>query len=227
MPRLCLALLLLMPACDSRTGDPAPALSTPTSAAASRQSTANSKATAFWKWFSANAALLHSNVDVVHASDRITAELSKVHADLIAEVGVQDGVHTLVLSANGIADLFPVVREVYGARPAISGWKVVAFRQRQKLGNEPILIQLGPLEVDLTQARFTARRADSRLDVRLYVPAARERSALMQLGFLILDHTLGEHEVETKVGGLEFFPLEQAPASARPISELSARVDSL
>jgi hypothetical protein len=38
---------------------------------------------------------------------------------------------------------------------------------------------------------------------------------------------LGEYDMETKIGGIEFAALDAAPASAKPLTELPAMVDAL
>jgi len=54
-----------------------------------------------------------------------------------------------------------------------------------------------------------------------------ERAIWGQIGYLFLDQALGEHDVETKVGPIQFFPSSAHPEAARyPFPELPAIFDA-
>src|SRR5687768_6873629 len=72
---------------------------------------------AFWKWFGAHAAELHAG-GLQAAMERTTAELQKVHPGVITEIGDEGETSTLVISADGIKDVFPAVEQIVAARPA-------------------------------------------------------------------------------------------------------------
>jgi len=118
-----------------------------------------------------------------------------------------------------------VVRTV-SAAPPVPGWKVVAFRQ-------PIpdfQINLGSSQVSAETVKWLEMgERPGNLDIALYVPhpdpkATRE---MQQVGFLALDHTLGEFDTMTKIGGIDFQHDSLAVPEAQPLSTLPFRLGLL
>jgi hypothetical protein len=185
----------------------------------------NAKVATFWKWFAENAPSLKSEADLQNVGGRITTELGKVHAGVFAEVGDDGTERRLVISADGRKELFPFVQGLYDQRPNIQGWKIQAFRQRADPA--AFSITLGDVAVDPSKVRFVSSRNDSALDVYVFIPNYKPGPAMERVSFLLLDHLLGEYDVETRVRGIGFEPLEKAPETARPIAELPGVVDAL
>lgn len=181
--------------------------------------------TAFWRWFAANAAALRADTDLQQAMERIGAELERVDPGVIAEIAKDGDKRTLILSADGDKDLFPVVQAVYARRPTVEGWEIVAFRPRSDLSNS--IEMEGSKVKKMSDVKFIAERAGDKLDVRLFIPAYTETEQMQLIGFLLLDHAVGEYDMETKIGGVEFDSIAHAPRSAKSLTELPALVDAL
>jgi len=193
----------------------------------SATTTTGDQVAAFWTWFGANAAALHGD-EPEQAMNKITDELVKVDRGVIAEIALDGDTRTLVVSADGKRDSFPAVEKIVAAKPAapIAGWKVVAFRQRSN-GELPVLESDGT-KISLASTRFVATPAGDKLDLTVFVPGpGMDDDTRAQFGFLVLDHTIGEYDMETRIAGIDFAPIEKAPAAAKPIAELPAMVDAL
>jgi len=181
-------------------------------------------AATFWAWFSEHAAELRGTTDLRAVMERISTELERSYPGVFAEIGVDGDQHVLVISADGDKKRFAGVQEVYAARPALAGWKIVAFRQR----DPSFSIEMEGKSVDPKIAKFIGRPGVGTLDIQVYLPAYQRDDVVMRkLGFIVLDHVLGEYDMETKIGGIEFAALDAAPASAKPLTELPAMVDAL
>jgi hypothetical protein len=223
-----LTLVCLLALCACKGASPAPATETATGTPATAAAPAAApvavdpaKVDAFWTWFQAHAAELRADKDYQHTMESISAELEKVHPGVFAEIGgTPNGDPKLVISVDGKKDLFPVVQAVYAKRPSVPGWAIVAFRQR----DTGMKIDMGGKTLDPATITFAAQKGRL-LDLTLYVPAYDK--SLDQALFVLLDHVVGEYDMETKIGGIEFAPLDRAPSSARPLTELPAAVDAV
>ncbi|KIA76270.1 hypothetical protein DB43_AO00090 [Parachlamydia acanthamoebae] len=86
----------------------------------------------FLEWFSNNAEdyfYFEKNQDVLFSN--LHASLSKVHPDLVFEFSqvLEDGTKELVISADGIKSLFPIVVNLVSQAPFFKKWTIIAFRQ--------------------------------------------------------------------------------------------------
>ena len=179
----------------------------------------------FWDWFSDEAPSLWT-ASKVDAMQRIQRELEKQHHGVLAEIGSDGGGRLLVLTADGERSVFPMIQQLFAARPNVKGWKIVAFRQREA---KPFSkISMNNRELDPATLRYVARRENDKLDIKLYVPGYTDGDKELGLmGFLALDHTVGEYDVETKLGGIELLPIAQAPTLSRALEELPGEIDAL
>lgn len=183
--------------------------------------------TAFWTWFQHDAEALRANKDLQQVMEQISAEIAKVAPGVFAEIGANGDDRTLVLSVNGKQDLFPAVQALYAARPTVSHWTIVAFRQRAKPGEPALQIQLGDVTIDPIAVKFVARRHADKLDLDVFLPGAMSDDQRGEIGFVLLDHAVGEYDMETRIAGITFGPITKAPATAKPLTELPAQVDAL
>ena len=238
MKRLAFACLVLGAACKDR---PAPATPAPTAAAVEAPAAASSATApppgasstvaaseadrAFWAWFVAHAAALRAEPALPKVMEAVSAEIEAIHPGVFAEI--DDGAtRTLVISADGQRAQFPAVQALYAARPAaVPGWTIVAFRQRDP--SPDIVIEMGDVTLDPATMTFVSREHDGMLDVVVFVPGFTSRDAMVQPLYIVLDHTVGEYDMETKLAGIDVAPIEQAPAGARPLRELPALLDRL
>jgi len=212
-----LVLALGLSACGGKKEDKAPEVAPVAAKEPSR-------AAGFWKWFSEHAADLHKNTDMRAVMESISAELEKAYPGVFAEIGKTGDEMLLVISADGIQKLFPQVQEVYAARPTVPGWKIVAFRQREA----GFAVEMNGTKLEPKTVKFVGTPAGAKLDVEIFLPGYKaDDEELKKIGYLLLDHTIGEYDMETKIGGIDFAALSAAPATAKPLSELPAMVDAM
>jgi hypothetical protein len=196
-------------------------------AAAPTKSPVDPKIAAFWTWFSQHAAELHADKDLEHTMLRIGDELAKVDTSLIAEVGELDGKRDLVITADGHKELFPRVKEVYAARPtSVDGWNITAFRQRDTR-IDGFSIEMGKQSINAKSVKFVASRAGDKLDIEVFVPGFTTMDEMGAVAYLLLDHTVGEYDMETKIGGIDIAGIDKAPVGAKPLVDLPAAVDAI
>jgi hypothetical protein len=187
----------------------------------------------FWSWFKDhdNAYFSLAPDDVVRREplfDELSTELGKVNPDLTFEFGpLIDGKRDFVISAGGIKDAFPAVRELVAHAPALAHWRVIAFRPRRS----PVsTIEFQDVKLKPEQVRVRLAADGAKIGLTLLMPGYTEArgAEFGQAAYLLLDEALGEYDVETKVGfiGFEALPLT-TPADTVPLSELSTSFDRM
>jgi hypothetical protein len=186
----------------------------------------------FWRWFAANSERLKG---LSSRDDRgnaliaeIDRELARVHHGLTWEHDPKEGV--LVISADGNRKLFPAVQKLVAAAPSIPGWRIVGFRQRSLLG-DGFSLEYSNYKVRFSDPWFRLEPDGTKVGVTLFLPHPQEadRQAIGSAAFLLLDMALGEYDVETKLGFVEWKPLPEQPTAQglRPFKELPSAVDRL
>ncbi len=189
----------------------------------------------FWQWFlSAEQRLREAHgsggrLEIEAAVGEIGERLNHVHPELCFEYGqADDGIFELILSAGGIRSLFPAVAALKQAAPEVPGWRIIAFRPRKA---SCARVQLGEavLEPDGLWYRLMpgAEQADLDLFIAELTPETLE--GLGGAAFLMLDAVLGEYDVATRIGAIDFDVLPEDPASLdlKPITALRADFDAL
>jgi hypothetical protein len=199
----------------------------PTSATASASPSAKTKngpTAEFWAWFEKNAQSLHDDADLRHTMETIGAQLETRHPGVFAEIGQDGDERLLVITADGKKDLFPVVQAVYAARPTVPGWKIVAFRQRSK-PEDMMAIEMNGKKLDPKTMQFVAHKNGDLLDLKVFIPGFTKLEDYGTAPYIVLDHTIGEYDMETKIGAIVWAAAEKGPKHARPLTELPAVVD--
>jgi hypothetical protein len=182
---------------------------------------------AFWRWFVAHkdeAATIRRADEPI--ANELGRELARVDPGLTFEVGANATDHELVVSADGIKSVFPSVKRVVAAAPAIPGWKITAFRPR---GSTQLSVEIDGHRLAGDELMFRVLGTTSNtVDVALYVKGVQTVGApLKQAVYLLLDTTLGEYDVESYLGDIDIEPGAAAPVDARPLTELPIVVDAL
>lgn len=164
-----------------------------------------SREAAFWRWFEANESRLFDfEKDQERVFDELQAQLHRIEPRLAFEFGPKrDGKREFVISADGIRDAFPAVVALADAAPPLPRWKITKFRPRRDFQTP---ITLNGLKISPEQVEFTIEPDGDKAGLTLFIdgynPTAREKYA--GVIYLMLDHALGEYDVETKVGFIEF-----------------------
>jgi len=195
------------------------------SEAVERRNKAGSASTAaFWAWFQKNAAMLRGDKNIRRTMETVSAELEKAHGGVFAEVGGLGEDRQLVISVDGKRELFPAVEEIYAARPTVPGWTIVAFRPRSDPA-DPFVIEMNGRTLDPRRMKVTTARNGEKLDINVFVPEFTTLDELGQAAFILLDHLLGEYDMETRIGGIQWAAIERAPATARSLVDLPEVLD--
>lgn len=188
----------------------------------------------FWTWFSKEEGRLAEEArakDPTGAMMTISGHLEAASPGVLAEIAVGQAPmhpHTLVITADGDRKLFPVVKKVVAAAPALTKWKVVAFRQRSDWGSS---IEIDGFTGKAEDFYFRElRRTNGKVDVEVLVKGMTDTNekAAQRVAYLMLDHLLGEYDVETKVAGIAVLSLPENPGDdVKPLAKLVGVIDAL
>jgi hypothetical protein len=174
----------------------------------------------FWKWFAAHA----EEVGKIKRADepiadQLAGELHKVSPELTFEMGIGTTPKELIISAGGIKSVFPTVKRLVAAAPAIPGWKVIALRPRKAMSE----IQLGDgQKLSMDDLTVTPADAGDKLDVVIHVKGRAPDNGTKSAVYLLLDALLGEYDVETRLGGIGI----ESGVGKKPFRELVSLVDA-
>jgi hypothetical protein len=181
----------------------------------------------FWNWFLQHEAeLFDFEADRERIFDQLAAALQRVDPNLTFEFGPRQARREFVISAGGIKSAFPVVSALAGAVPPLERWRVTAFRPRRTPDST---VEFRGKRVDPKDVQFSLLDNGKIAGVYLFIPGFRDDDAeLKQIGYLLLDETLGEYDVEARLGLIKMLPSETRIDGERyPLSELPARFDQL
>ena len=185
----------------------------------------------FWKWFRAHEdEVFNFEADQERVFNKLAIQLQRVHPNLTFEFSsVSDGKREFIVSAGGIKKAFPEVSALVREAPSLRRWHVLAFRQRHDIP----AIRCGDINMEHDAVFFDYVPNGNRLDVTVFLPGLAnsppERvTGLKTVGYLFLDASVGEYDVETKIAGIEFVDSSAFPERRRmPLRELPDLIDRL
>jgi hypothetical protein len=181
----------------------------------------------FWTWFHQHEAeLFDFEADQERIFDRLATELQKVDPNLTFEFGPKGPKREFVISAGGIKKAFPAVSCLANAAPPFDRWQITAFRPRRQSGN---VVEFRGKRVDPEDVQFSLLDNGKIAGVYLFIPGFVEGDTdLKQIGYLLLDETLGEYDVETRLGLIKMLSPDANTSTQRyPLSDLPAYFDEL
>ena len=168
---------------------------------------------AFWRWFqSREDELLAVESGQEPVCDALMEQLHAIADELTFQFGpVHDGRREFVISADGIRDAFPAVEALADAAPPLARWTVTRFRPGLP---GPHRLRIGPIEIASDECLVRAEPDDDRTGLTIALPGFRPTpaQAFEQAGFILLDMSLGEYLVETRIGFIEFTDVASRPA---------------
>lgn len=181
----------------------------------------------FWRWFIEHeSSLFDFEANREKIFDQLAAELHKVDPDLVFEFGPKGPRREFVISAGGIKRAFAAVASLVHAAPTLDRWRVTAFRPRRTT--------LSPVEfrgkrVHPKDVQFSLLENGRTTGIYLFIPGFREGDAdLKQIGYLLLDESLGEYDVESRLGLIKMLSPDSPTNGERyPLAHLAARFDEL
>jgi len=182
----------------------------------------------FWKWFQKNDDMIFNfERDTEAVFDKLSAALAKVDPELTFEFSpVRDnGKREFVISAGGIKKSFPSVELLFDSSPELNHWKIVKYRPRRTPLND---LNYGGISVKADDVFYNIYKDEEKLGVVLFFDGYKENESTVygNLGYLFLDEVLGEYDVETKLGFIEFHSKNSEYfEGSRPIKELAEHVD--
>jgi|SRR5882672_2928552 len=172
----------------------------------------------FWHWFVQHEVELFGfdpdrEIERERLFDELASALQEVDPNLAFEFGPKGTKREFVISAAGIKKVFPAVAALVAAAPPLSRWKVTAFRPRRNPVN---VIKFRDKQVDPKDVCFSLLDNGKMAGIYLFIPGIREDDVdLKQIGYLLLDETLGEYDVESRVGLIKMLPPEMGTEGAR------------
>ena len=184
--------------------------------------------TRFWRWFQKNDEELFG---MKSPQDRIftalVGQILRVDRNLLFEFGPEiDGRREFVLSAGGFKSSFPAVVALADAAPQLSRWIITRFRPRRAEITE---VQFGGTAVVPDAVTVAVLPGIPYVDIIVFLGGdGMDEQTRGQFGFLFLDQALGEFDVATYVGNVEFKPLsEPSPAPKIPLRAFVREFDLL
>lgn len=180
----------------------------------------------FWTWFQHNASRYY-NLEEHNPQELFSAlsyKLCEIHPDISFEFSsiLEDKRREFVITANGMHAAFPYVKKLVDQAPHMDDWKIIAFRQR-KPGFEYVTI--GNFKLDATSIHFEYDLQPDKVDVILFIDGYNGEPIYRNAIFLILDRLLGEYDVETKLGEINFENENHMPDTALVLVDLAMIID--
>jgi len=168
----------------------------------------------FWKWFIEHSEeLFNFETDQKRIFDELSSQLKNIHECLTFEFGpVHNNKREFVVSADGIVPAFPFVQKLVAAAPKMDHWSVIPFRKPKGVMKS---IKFEDFILMSQDVWFKHEKGSDRIDLYFFVRnlcEENERQAKSAV-FIMLDSALGEYNVETMVGYIEFMQLPDSPES--------------
>ncbi|QQS36511.1 MAG: hypothetical protein IPM56_00740 [Ignavibacteriales bacterium] len=169
-------------------------------------SNGQSKEINFWNWFIKNESRIfsfESNQEKIF--NELSRELKKINKSLTFEFGpVEKKMREFVISADGDKQAFPSVLALKEKQPEnLNNFYVTYFRPRQ---TEPMArITYDNLTLSIEDVSYKLEQSDDKIDVTFFIKGFTENRKRDFFGpiFIMLDHTLGEFDIEMKIGAIE------------------------
>ncbi len=184
----------------------------------------------FWDWFCDNSEKYYSSS---RSDENLLKELSdklkQIDTNFCFEMSsvMKNGKRELVISADGIKTSFPKLVDFVALAPDLEKWEIFPFRQRTKLPDD-MQIAIGNIKLNFSDIYFNYELAGEKLNLLMYAKDYDEKNdAYKQAIYIILDTTLGEYDLEMKIGKISFFKLEDnLKNDLLPLSRLPMIVDN-
>ncbi len=185
---------------------------------------------AFWLWWTESGQRTTTGAlardDPMSVSDALSAAVESIHPELAWELAAGElSGHVLVVTAGGDPDLRAAARRwLLAAPPADETWSYADSRP-PAADPEAIRLSSGQApDIDFARVCVSARLSGTRFDIVVFHPAFPDLDphSRSQVAFLVLDATLGEHDVELWVG--EVTPSEVSPVDGFGLSALRSVV---
>lgn len=157
----------------------------------------------FWNWFVENSRQIASIPDGnVEIGKELLKKIKSYNKNLTYEIVKGASGFEFVISCDGEREQIPFANILANTAPEIEGWKVVLFRRKKSI-NKKITHQGLEMAPDDILVEYTLYKDEIhlRLYIRNYYQGDDRYRALADK---FLERTLGEFDVMTKVGAIEY-----------------------
>ncbi len=184
----------------------------------------------FWKWFEKNEMkIFQFENDQETILDSISEHLNLYHESLVFEISQEtNGKREIIISADGIEELFPSVESLVKETPSLNRWSVIAFRPRMENYSDFGLTYSGK-EFDPKKLWIYYRVENGFFDLIIYFPDYIEdqRDTYVNAAYVLLDMALGEYDVVKSIRYIDFqkSPVNPKENGLQPFSELRSVFD--
>ena len=164
-----------------------------------------------WDWFSKNNKKLEDFLRSDMTDYSIYNELSRIistyNGNLFPEItGHKSGKYVLIITCDGIREGIPFVEKLCDSAPAYDNWIIEKFRRpghTRQLNFNGLELKESDIKIKYQQRRGVY---DVNILINDYKP---NDDRYKSLAFLYLDHFIGEYNVMTKIGEIDFDILKQ------------------
>lgn len=180
----------------------------------------------FWEQFSAFSNDLYQTDELQdELLFKLLHSLWAVHPQLVFELGPKAKKRELIISANGIKDIFPEVLGLIKMAPQFDNWEIIPFRQRK--GDE-VGVQIEEMSLATTDVLFQHVWEENKIGIVLFIKDKPITDKTYYGVFMLLDGLLGEYDVETKIGSIAVKSIDEAETTEdlEPLQVLPQIVDS-
>lgn len=187
----------------------------------------NSKTKDFWDYFEKQSNRIYEfekENDKQRLLDEIQSKIELVNSSLTYSIGpLKDGKREFIISADGIQSAFPAVKELVEDAVKDDRFRIIAFRPRTDLTE----VRIGNITLKYDQVYFKWERGSKdKLDVSIYIKGYKEiNNDIESAVFVLLDNSIGEYDVETKIGGIHINLYTNNSKDTLPFSQFRSTVD--
>ena len=164
----------------------------------------------FWDWFRDNELLYYELEDSKDPLlNELHEKLTQYYDGLTYQFSIKspEGKKEFVVSADGNIEAFPAVTALVDAAPEFERWKIIAFRPRV---TEEFELSMGEKVFTFDDFYFLHAMDVATIALQLHIRNFEDTQEYQQAAFIVLDNVLGEYDMETKVGHIEFLRLDES-----------------
>jgi hypothetical protein len=156
----------------------------------------------FWTWFASRCEYMYSNleIDTDNIALEVTEHLKAINEDLEFEIPFEfeGDQRELIISADGLLELFDVVKSIVDKAPNFDKWKITAFRPRLHQKNQRI--DLDGITMDYHDIFFKYNLVPEGIEIDVYInDYDGTDNRYVHLYFLLLDSLIGEYDSVTYI----------------------------
>jgi hypothetical protein len=169
----------------------------------------------FWMWFKENENMLFNfERHQDRTFSKLRTAMAKVHPNLTFEFGPnKNGTREFIISGGGIKDAIASVESLYATTPKLARWKFIKFRPRR----EEMVIQINDIKLGFEDIEVAVEADGDKAGFTVFIKGYKEskKDIFLQAAFILLDQAIGEYDMMTKVGFIEFKPYDEGATYKR------------